>query len=107
VTAAVAECPEESKILIETDFSHILAASKEGKVNIAIGPSDGRYLTEKGDIPLVRLGFPIHDRVGGQRLLSVGYTGTMMLLDRITNTLLENKYKSYRSSMYEEFYQQG
>ncbi len=107
VTAAVAECSEESKILIETDFSHILAASKEGKVNIAIGPSDGRYLTERGDIPLVRLGFPIHDRVGGQRLLSVGYTGTMMLLDRITNTLLENKYKSYRSSMYEKFYQQG
>jgi nitrogenase molybdenum-iron protein NifN len=107
VTAAVAECLEQSKILIETDFSHILAASKEGKVNIGIGPSDGRYLTEKGDIPLVRLGFPIHDRVGGQRLLSVGYTGTMMLLDRITNTLLENKYKSYRSSMYEKFYQQG
>jgi nitrogenase molybdenum-iron protein NifN len=107
ITAAVAECLEQSKILIETDFSHILAASKEGKVNIGIGPSDGRYLTEKGDIPLVRLGFPIHDRVGGQRLLSVGYTGTMMLLDRITNTLLENKYKSYRSSMYEKFYQQG
>ena len=107
VTAGVAECLEQSKILIETDFSHIVAASKEGKVNIGIGPSDGRYLTEKGDIPLVRLGFPIHDRVGGQRLLSVGYTGTMMLLDRITNTLLENKYKSYRSSMYEKFYQQG
>ena len=92
--AALADATEGSNILIETDFAHILAASQEAKVNIAIGPSDGRYLTEKGDIPLVRLGFPIHDRVGGQRLLSVGYTGTMMLLDRITNTLLENKYKS-------------
>ncbi len=107
LTAAVTDCPEQSKILIETDFSQILAASKEANVNIGIGPSDGRYLTEKGDIPLVRLGFPIHDRVGGQRILSVGYTGTMMFLDRITNTLLENKYKSYRSSMYEKFYQQG
>jgi len=55
----------------------------------------------------ILLGFPIHDRVGGQRILSVGYTGTMMFLDRITNTLLENKYKSYRSSMYEKFYQRS
>lgn len=104
---ALADAAEQSNILIETDFAHILAGSQEAKVNIAIGPSDGRYLTEKGEIPLVRLGFPIHDRVGGQRMLSVGYTGTMMLLDRITNTLLENKYKSYRSSMYEKFYQQS
>lgn len=107
LVAALADAPENSNILIETDFAHILAASQEGRVNIAIGPSDGRYLTEKGEIPLVRLGFPIHDRVGGQRLLSVGYTGTMMLLDRITNTLLENKYKSYRSSMYEKHYKKA
>ena len=105
LVAALAETLESSNILIETDFAHILAASQEANVNIAIGPSDGRYLTEKGEIPLVRFGFPIHDRVGGQRLLSVGYTGTMMFLDRITNTLLENKYKSYRSSMYEKYYQ--
>jgi nitrogenase molybdenum-iron protein NifN len=105
LVAALMDAPQKSNILIETDFATMLAASQAGKVNIGIGPSDGRYLTEKGEIPLVRLGFPIHDRVGGQRLLSVGYTGTMMLLDRITNTLLENKYKSYRSSMYEKFYQ--
>jgi len=106
LVAALADAALQSNILIETDFAHILAASQAANVNIAIGPSDGRYLTEKGEIPLVRLGFPIHDRVGGQRLLSLGYNGTMMLLDRITNTLLENKYKTYRSSMYEKYYQQ-
>jgi len=105
LTAELGDRLEESNIVVETDFATILAACQQANVNIAIGPSDGRYLTEKGNIPLIRLGFPIHDRVGGQRLLSVGYTGTMMLLDRITNTLLENKYKSYRSSMYEKYYQ--
>jgi len=105
LTADLGDRLEESTIVVETDFATILAACQQADVNIAIGPSDGRYLTEKGNIPLIRLGFPIHDRVGGQRLLSVGYTGTMMLLDRITNTLLENKYKSYRSSMYEKYYQ--
>ncbi|KUK63157.1 MAG: Oxidoreductase/nitrogenase component 1, partial [Desulfotomaculum sp. 46_80] len=96
---------EEACILNEADFSQIREKSREMAANIAIGHSDGRYLTEREGIPLVRIGFPIHDRVGGQRLLSVGYVGTTMFLDRVTNTLLENKYKNYRSSMYQQFYQ--
>ncbi|MEG6570455.1 nitrogenase component 1 [Thermoanaerobacterium thermosaccharolyticum] len=95
---------DDITIVDETDFSRILKLSEEKEVNIAIGPSDGKYLTEKGGIPLVRIGFPILDRVGGQRILSVGYTGTLNLLDRITNTLLENKYKTYRKDMYEKYY---
>lgn len=95
---------DDITIVDETDFSHILKLSEEKEVNIAIGPSDGKYLTEKGGIPLVRIGFPILDRVGGQRILSVGYTGTLNFLDMITNTLLENKYKTYRKDMYEKYY---
>ncbi|MEW5953929.1 MAG: nitrogenase component 1 [Bacillota bacterium] len=94
----------ETRILSETDFAQIRQISRDLDANLAIGPSDGRYLTEREGIPLVRAGFPIHDRVGGQRLLSVGYTGATMFLDRITNTLLENKYRNYRSRMYQKFY---
>ena len=94
----------DCKFLREADFSQIREISREMTANIAIGHSDGRYLTEREGIPLVRHGFPIHDRVGGQRLLSVGYVGTTMFLDRVTNTLLENKLKNYRSSMYQQFY---
>ncbi|MDF9408906.1 nitrogenase [Pelotomaculum isophthalicicum JI] len=93
-----------AQVLCETDFSRIREKSREMEANIAIGHSGGRYLTEWEGIPLVRYGFPIHDRVGGQRLLSVGYAGTTMLLDRITNTLLENKYKNYRRNIYQQFY---
>lgn len=94
----------ETQVLSATDFTQIREMSKARKANIAIGPSDGKYLTEKEGIPLVRIGFPIHDRMGGQRLLSVGYVGTTMFIDRITNTLLENKLKNYRKSMYQQFY---
>lgn len=100
----LAECPEEVRYLNEADFMQVRAACRETGVNIAIGHSDGKFLTEREGIPLVRMGFPIHDRVGGQRLLSVGYTGTTMFLDRITNTLLENKHKNYRAAMYRKFY---
>lgn len=95
---------EQACILSETDFALIREKSREAGANIAIGHSDGRYLTEREGIPLVRLGFPIHDRVGGQRLLSVGYAGTTMFLDRVTNTLLERKYRNYRERMYQKFY---
>ena len=40
-------------------------------------------------VPLVRVGFPIHDRIGGQRILHVGYRGTQQLFDRIANALIE------------------
>lgn len=92
-------------VLSATDFVTLRREAKNAGANIAIGHSDGRYIEEHEKIPLVRLGFPIHDRVGGQRLLSVGYTGTAMFLDRITNTLLAEKRRSYRKSMYENFYQ--
>jgi len=101
----MAKCPSESILLSETDFTAIREKCRQLHVNIAIGHSDGRYLTEREGIPLVRMGFPIHDRVGGQRLLSVGYVGTTMFLDRVTNTLLEYKHKYYRSSMVQKFYQ--
>ena len=33
----------------------------------------------------------IHDRVGGARMLHLGYRGTQQLFDRITNALIEAK----------------
>lgn len=102
--AALAASPEPYECLAATDFTEIRRLSAAAGANIAIGPSDGRYLTEREGIPLVRLGFPILDRVGGQRILSVGYSGTTLLLDRITNTLLDAKHHSYRAKLYDEFY---
>lgn len=101
------EMTNETVVLSDPDFNLVREQAKAGAVNIAIGHSDGRFLTERDDIPLVRLGFPIHDRVGGQRLLSIGYTGTTLVLDRITNTLLAAKYQDYRKNMFAKYYKQS
>jgi nitrogenase molybdenum-iron protein NifN len=37
------------------------------------------------------VGFPIHDRVGGPRILHLGYRGAQGLLDQIVNAMLERK----------------
>lgn len=89
------------------DFSKIEADSTRLGVNVAIGHSGGRVLTERHGIPLVRTGYPIHDRVGGQRVLTVGYTGTLSLLEQITNAFLEKKYQTYRQLRKEDYFDNG
>lgn len=97
-------CDENPLIMLDSDFANIRNHCASRGVNLAVGNSDGRFLTEQEDIPLVRLGFPIHDRIGGQRILTLGYTGTTMLLDQLTNTLLANKLSHYRRDLYQKFY---
>ena len=97
---------EQFVIIDDTDFETIQKYSVEQKANILIGNSDGKIITEKEGIPLVRIGFPIHDRIGGQRLVYTGYEGSQKLLDYITNTLLENKYEKYRASMLGKYYRE-
>ncbi len=95
---------EDISLIPEADFTGIREQCKKKNVNLAIGHSDGRYLTEREGIPLVRLGYPIHDRVGGQRILSLGYQGTMQFLDRVTNTFLDNKQQHYRQNILQNYY---
>jgi nitrogenase molybdenum-iron protein NifN len=89
-------------ILEEADFAEIEASALQAGANIAIGHSGGKFLAERAGLPIVRAGFPVHDRVGGQRIFSAGYAGTLAFLDRFTNTLLEKKYGSYRLIKTEE-----
>ncbi len=73
------------------DFEDISKVCAELKPDIIIGNSKGYYISRKLGIPLVRVGFPIHDRLGGQRIKHVGYEGTQQLFDIIVNTLIEYK----------------
>ncbi|MFA5414990.1 MAG: nitrogenase component 1 [Methanoregula sp.] len=93
---------EQPVLLEETDFAAIEAAVLRSGANVAIGHSGGKFLTERHGIPVIRAGFPVHDRIGGQRILSVGYAGSLAFLDRFTNTLLEKKYTTYRQLRREE-----
>ncbi|HEY3274086.1 MAG TPA: nitrogenase component 1 [Methanocella sp.] len=93
---AEAGADEMPAILEEADFAAIDETAVRMSANVAIGHSGGKFLTERRDIPVIRMGFPVHDRLGGQRILSAGYAGTLAFLDRFANTLLEMKYRSYR-----------
>lgn len=82
--------PELEPVVLDgIDFDSLSDAVRECSPEILIGNSNGRYIAKALDIPLVRVGLPIHDRVGAQRILTVGYRGALELLDRITNAILE------------------
>lgn len=59
--------------------------------DIIIGSSKGYKISRALNIPLIRVGFPVHDRMGGQRLLHIGYRGAQRLFDQIVNTVLDQK----------------
>ncbi len=95
---------DECLILDDTDLETVQSYIKKLGINILIGTSDGRLITEKENVPLVRIGFPIHDRVGAQRKLLCGYQGSLQFLDELTNTLIEEKHSTYRETLYHELY---
>lgn len=73
----------------DMDFAKILETAKDLSPDMVIGSSKGFYLSKNLNIPIIRCGFPVHDRFGGQRLMHIGYRGTQQLLDRVVNTILE------------------
>jgi nitrogenase molybdenum-iron protein alpha/beta subunit/MoaA/NifB/PqqE/SkfB family radical SAM enzyme len=94
----------EYEIKDDADFKDIEYMAIKYKANVLIGNSDGRRIENKLGIPLVRRGFPIHDRVGGQRLRLLGYEGTLTLLDEITNAVLSQKETGFRDEVYQKYY---
>jgi nitrogenase molybdenum-iron protein NifN len=70
------------------------AQIRELKPDFLIGSSKGAKLARELGVPLIRVGFPIHDRIGGQRILHLGYRGAQQLFDLVVNTLLEVKQDS-------------
>ena len=81
-------CPEAREGM---DFQQIEELAVELSPDLLIGHSKGYALSKKLGVPLVRVGFPIHDRFGAQRTLHVGYRGTQSLLDRVVNAIIESR----------------
>ncbi len=82
------------KVQDGVDFVDIEDEAKKLKPDLLIGNSKGFTLSRKNHIPMIRIGFPIHDRFGGQRQHHLGYRGTQELFDRIVNTVIEHRQSS-------------
>lgn len=73
----------------DADLFYLHQLIKNDPVDLLIGNEYGKYIGRAEDIPLVRFGFPILDRIGHSYFPTVGYQGGIYLLCNILNTILE------------------
>ncbi len=64
---------------------------KDEPVDLLIGNTYGKYIARDEDIPLLRHGFPILDRVGHQYFPTVGYRGAMRLLEKMLSLFMDRQ----------------
>lgn len=64
---------------------------KNEPVDLLIGNTYVKYIAKDEDIPFVRFGFPILDRIGHSYFPTVGYKGGMRLLEKVLDALLDRK----------------
>jgi nitrogenase molybdenum-iron protein NifN len=75
----------------DMDFARMEEQAAELSPDLVIGNSKGYAMARRLKVPLVRVGFPIHDRIGGSRILHIGYKGAQNLFDTIVNAILETR----------------
>ncbi len=91
VKEVCADLVSAPKIRTGADFYDLQEEIESLAPDVLVGHSKGYSLARKLDIPLIRVGFPQHDRFGGQRIQHVDYAGTQQLFDRLVNALIEKK----------------
>jgi len=64
---------------------------KTSPVDLIIGNSYCKHIARAENIPLVRFGFPILDRMSHRIFPTVGYAGALRLLDKMLDALLDHK----------------
>lgn len=88
---AVGDVSDEVKIKVPGDMFLLHQWIKQAPVDLIIGNTYAKYIARDEDIPMVRHGFPILDRMGHSYFSTLGYRGALRLLEKILEVLLDRK----------------
>jgi nitrogenase molybdenum-iron protein beta chain len=88
---AVADVSDEVRIKVPGDMFLLHQWIKQEPVDLIIGNTYCKYIAKDEDIPLVRHGFPILDRMGHSYFSTFGYRGALRLLEKILGVLMDRK----------------
>jgi nitrogenase molybdenum-iron protein beta chain len=89
--ALAEELGVECEILMKADLHELHKRIKANPVDLLLGHSKGKFISDAEDIPLIRVGFPVEDRFGYHRRAIVGYNGATYLVDEITNAVFARR----------------
>ena len=84
----------ETVTLDDVDFDTIEETACGMNIDLMIGNSKGYKLSNKLNVPLIRAGFPIHDRIGAGHINLIGYFGALQLFEKIVNTFIKLQQQS-------------
>jgi len=87
----VSEAAPDAKIKVPGDMFLFHQWIKQEPVDLIIGNTYAKYIARDEDIPLVRHGFPIMDRMGHSYFSTFGYRGALRLLEKMLEALLDRK----------------
>ena len=86
-----ADALADLEIFDDSDFFDLERGLVGREVDLLLGASKGYKLARARGVPLVRVGFPVHDRFGGSRIRLLGYDGAHELFNTIVNAVLEHR----------------
>lgn len=97
VEEIAAEYNHNLRIFNGADLFEFEEYLKRVDVDLIIGNSKGVDIARELEVPLIRVGLMVWDRVGGQKKPIVGYRGGEFLLADIVNAILDYKYPDDRT----------
>jgi len=84
-----ADMGEEVKIREKGDMFLLHQWMKNEKVDLLMGNTYAKYIARDEDVPYVRFGFPILDRMGHSYFPTVGYVGAMRLMEKMLSAMMD------------------
>jgi nitrogenase molybdenum-iron protein beta chain len=91
LTDMLASHAPDAMIKQNVDLFELHQQIKNNPVDLIIGNTYSKYISRVENIPFVRFGFPVLDRMGHRYFPCVGYTGALRLMEMINNALLDHK----------------
>lgn len=88
VSELLGSSARDCTVIEGVDFVELEAQARAVQPDVLIGNSNGAKLSRLMDVPLLRLGMPIHDRIGASRIRLLGYAGAIEFIDRLCNIFI-------------------
>jgi nitrogenase molybdenum-iron protein beta chain len=98
------DVPAEIKVKCPGDMFHLHQWIKQEPVDLLIGNTYLKYVSRDEDIPLIRHGFPIVDRMGHTMFPTVGYKGALRLMEKMLEAILGRRDRDDTETKFELVY---
>lgn len=82
---------KDAKVYVGKDLWHLRSLVMTDEVDMLLGDAHGKYIARDANLPFVRFGFPIFDRVNLHRYAIQGYPGVLNLCTWIVNEFIAEK----------------